>query len=276
VTQRSERPALAAAAAQAQFRIVSANLWNGAADPDAFAELIVSLAPDAVATQEMTPEQADALARVLPYGLLEPARDFSGMGIALRAPGRVRRLGMPIRDAHMADVQWAGPLGAPVELEILNVHFVAPHSSLGRALRWRRAQLRELLRHLEASPRRRRVLVGDFNATPLWPLYRRLAARLTDAAVAAARHHSRPVQRTWGPWPGAPRLLRIDHALVHGVAVADFHTRPIAGGDHSAIVVDIGAPIAALAAPCGEERAERLSAGAMAGAVVTARCDGAE
>jgi endonuclease/exonuclease/phosphatase family metal-dependent hydrolase len=93
------------------------------------------------------------------------------------------------------------------------------------------------------------VLVGDLNATPLWPVYRRLALHLTDAAVAAARHHGRPVQRTWGPWPKAPRLLRIDHALVHGVAVADFQVMPLAGGDHSAIVVDIAAPAAALTAP---------------------------
>jgi len=250
VTQRSERPIWSPPVPAPRFRIVSANLWNGAADPEGFADLVASLGADVVATQEMAPEQADALARVLPHGALEPARDFMGMGIALRLPGRVRRLGLPVRDARVAEVHWIGPWGAPLELEILNVHVLAPHSPPSWAqMRHRRGQLRGLVRHLEASPRRPRVLVGDLNATPLWPLYRRLTAHLSDAARSAARHHGRPVQRTWGPWPRGPRLLRIDHALVHGVGVADFQVVPIAGGDHSAIVVDLAAPAAALPAP---------------------------
>jgi endonuclease/exonuclease/phosphatase (EEP) superfamily protein YafD len=250
VTQRSDRPDLEQLASEARFRIVSANLWNGAAEPNAFAELVAGLQADAVALQEMTPAQADAVARVMPYGQLDPAHDFSGMGIALREPAPVRRIGLPFRDARVAHVDWERPSGARIELEILNVHMQAPHSPpTWTAMRVRRGQMLGVVRHLRASPHRRRVLVGDLNATPLWPVYRRLAAGLTDAAVAAARRHQRSVQPTWGPWPGAPRLLRIDHALVHGVAVTDFQVLPIAGGDHSAIVVDIAVPTVALAAP---------------------------
>ena len=246
----TQRGAFVSSHAAARLRIVSANLWNGGAAADAFAALVASLGADVVATQEMTPEQADALARVLPYGLLEPSRDYSGMGIALRHPARVRRLGLPCRDARVADVEWEQPAGGRLELEILNLHVQAPHSPpRWSALGQRRGQLRGVVRHLAGSPHRRRVLVGDFNATPLWPLYRRLAARLTDAAVAAARRHARSVARTWGPWPGAPRMLRIDHAFVHGVAVEDFQVLPIAGSDHSAIVVDIALPVAAVTAP---------------------------
>ena len=246
MTQRGERPLPAGAE---RFRIVSANLWNGAADPCAFAELIARLDADAVATQEMSPEQADALARVLPHGRLEPARDFTGMGIALRHPASVRRLALPCRDARIAEVCCELAGGARVELELINVHVNAPHTSRRTTWSWRRGQLRGLVRHLQASPRRRRVLVGDLNATPLWPVYRRLVSHLSDAAIAAARRNGHAVQRTWGPWPGAPRLLRIDHALVHGVAVEDFQVLPIVGGDHSAIVVDIAVPIVALDAP---------------------------
>jgi endonuclease/exonuclease/phosphatase (EEP) superfamily protein YafD len=244
VTQRGDPPV---SALERRLRIVSANLWCGLADPDAFAELVAVLDADVVATQEMTPEQADALARVLPHGHLEPARDYTGMGIALRHPAPVRRLTLPCRDARIADLDWEDPAGARITLEILNVHVQAPHSiptwgTMGR----RRGQLRGLVRHLAASPQRRRVLVGDLNATPAWLVYRRLVAHLSDAAVAAASRHRRPLQGTWGPWPKAPRLLRIDHALVHGVAVQDFQVVPIAGGDHSAIVVDIAVPVAAL------------------------------
>jgi endonuclease/exonuclease/phosphatase family metal-dependent hydrolase len=79
------------------FRLLTANLANGAADPSAFADLVEAAEPDVVAVQELAPEQAEALARVLPFGKLEPARDHHGMGIALRAPGSVRRLSLPYR-----------------------------------------------------------------------------------------------------------------------------------------------------------------------------------
>jgi len=250
VTQRSERSALGRAAAEERFRIVSANLWNGAADPAALGDLIAGLDADAVALQELTPEQADAVARILPHGQLDPARNYTGMGIALREPAPVRRIGLPRRDARVAHIDWQRPSGARIELEILNVHVQSPnHHSMPswRALRARRAQLHGLVRYLRASPHRRRVMVGDLNATPLWPVYRRLAVGMTDAALAAARRHGRSVRPTWGPWSGAPRLLRIDHAFVHGVAVADFHVVPVTGSDHSAIVVDLAVPAVALA-----------------------------
>jgi endonuclease/exonuclease/phosphatase (EEP) superfamily protein YafD len=246
VSQRGERPPAPSPPSRGRrLRIVSANLLNGGADPGAFAELIDRLAADVVATQEMSPEQADALARVLPHGRLEPARNFTGMGIALREPAKVRLLELPLRSARVVDLQWPQPSGAPLELEVCNVHVQAPHSPPHRyAFGYRRGQLHGLLRHLQGSPQRRRVVIGDFNATPLWPVYRRLAAHLTDAALVAARRHGRSVRPTWGPWPGAPRLLRIDHAFVHGVVVEDFQVLPVAGGDHSAIVVDLIAPLA--------------------------------
>lgn len=230
------------------FRIVSANLWNGAGDPRAFAELVEALAPDAVATQELAPEQAEALARVLPWGQLNPTRGYDGMGIALREPAPVHRLALPYCDAQVAQIICQGAAGR-FELEILNVHVRAPHAMQAwQPLLMRRGQLRGLMRHLSASPRRRRVLVGDLNATPIWPVYRRLTAHLTDAAVAAARRRGSTPRPTWGPWPRGPRILRIDHALVHGVAVDDFQVMRVPGTDHSAIVVDLAIPVAAIAA----------------------------
>lgn len=235
---------------------MSANLWNGSAAPDIFAALVATLDADVVATQEMTPEQAEALARVLPHGRLDPARDYSGMGIALREPAPIRRLALPGRDARIADLSWEGPAGTRIELEILSVHVQAPHGSWN-APGWRRGQLRGLVQHLAAAPTRRRVLVGDLNATPMWPVYRRLSAHLTDAAVVAAQRHGRSVESTWGPWPWAPQMLRIDHALVDGVAVEDFRVLPIPGSDHSAIVVDVVVPLSAGEPPRAPAEATR-------------------
>jgi endonuclease/exonuclease/phosphatase family metal-dependent hydrolase len=222
------------------FRIISANLWNGGADPDAFAALVEKLDADAVAVQELTPPQAEALARVRPHGRLEPNYFYNGMGIALRAPAPMRHLPMPIRDAHIADVALTASDGALVRVELINIHVRAPHSppSWGTMV-GRRGQWRGLQRHLVAAPNLPRVVVGDFNATPSWPLYRRVAAHLRDAAVEAAARDGGRTKRTWGPWPWTPRLLRIDHAFVHRVAVRDFRVVDVVGADHSAIVVDI-------------------------------------
>jgi len=84
-----------------------------------------------------------------------------------------------------------------------------------------------------------RVLVGDFNATPVWPVYRRIASVLSDAALMVARRRGERPRNTWGPWAGSPRLLRIDHAMVEGVGVEDLQVVHVPGSDHSAVVVDV-------------------------------------
>ncbi len=87
---------------------------------------------------------------------------------------------------------------------------------------------------------RQRIVVGDFNATPLWPLDWRMSSQFTDAAIAVARKSGCRPQRTWGPWSGAPRLLRIDHGFVtKGMRVDEFQAVPVRGSDHSAIVMDV-------------------------------------
>ena len=225
----------------ARVRLVTANLANGQADAEAFARLVADLGADVVAVQEIGHAQAAALARVLPFGALEPAANYVGMGIALRYPGRVTRLPLPRRDAYVAELPSSDPPSDVGPIEIINAHILAPHlQPIWRALAARRGQLRGLEAYLDAAPPRPRALVGDLNATPIWPVYRRLAARFADAAVEAARGNGGGPRRTWGPWPGAPRLLRIDHVLVTGLAVLGAQVVDIEGSDHSALVVDLG------------------------------------
>jgi endonuclease/exonuclease/phosphatase (EEP) superfamily protein YafD len=223
-----------------RVRVLTANLWNGVADPAGFAELVERLAVDVVCTQEMSPEQAEALVRVLPHGHLEPRRDHNGMGIALRRPADLRRVRLPKRDAHVAELDpgaWPG-LAAP--LEILSVHIVGPHVwPPQRSWPTRRGQLRGLTAYLDAAERRARVLVGDFNATRGFPVYQRLLRRLDDGHARAAHRRGRRPGATWGPTPRAPRILRIDHALTESVHVDDARVVPIPGSDHSALLVDL-------------------------------------
>jgi endonuclease/exonuclease/phosphatase (EEP) superfamily protein YafD len=189
-----------------------------------------------VAVQELATVQAEALAGVLPFGRLEvrPHR----MGIALREPGRVRRITLAGRDAYAADVT---STASGAVITVVNAHIIAPHMGPPwKVAAVRGRQIHGLEAYLRSAPRPL-VLVGDLNSTPLWPAYRRLSAILTDAAAEIARLERRRPRRTWGLRYG-PRLFRIDHALVAGVMVEKVQVLPIAGSNHYAVVVDLGRP----------------------------------
>ena len=222
------------------LRILSANLWNGRADARAFAAMVEAADVDLVAVQECAPAQARALSAVFPHGRIEPSRDHMGMGIAMREPGEIEKIALPGRGAwrvRLEPAHWPG-LGGP--LDILNLHFAAPHTFRPRPGIWLRPrQLREFEAYLLSRPAQRCVAVGDFNSTPGWPLYKRIASQFTDAAVVVAREEGGRTLPTWGPWASCPRLLRIDHAFIRGVMVNSFQVVPVKGADHSAIVMDL-------------------------------------
>ena len=224
-----------------RLRVLSANLWNGGADPDGFVALVERVRADVVAVQELTPPQAEALRRCMPHGVLEPATDYNGMGIVSRAPlPAMRRIALPLRDARIAELQLRSADGDAVSVELVNIHVEAPHSTpTWHTVARRRGQWRGLERHLKANPHRPGLVVGDFNSTPLWPFYRRVAGHLHDAALIHAARRGVRAAPTWGPWHGAPRLLRIDHAFVRHLEVLDFSVEPVPDGDHSAVVVEI-------------------------------------
>jgi endonuclease/exonuclease/phosphatase family metal-dependent hydrolase len=233
-----------------RLRIVSANLWNGRADADAFAELVASLHADVVAVQELGFEQAEALACVLPHGRLQPDHAFMGMGIAMRRPGEVTRIPLHYRDAWRVVLDPGAWPDLSRPLEVINLHVAAPHTlPLPYGLLLRRRQLRDFERHLATRPEGPnglpQALVGDLNATPAWPAYQRISAQWSDAATAVARRQGRAARATWGPGPGARRVLRIDHGFVRGLAAAewveDFQVVAVRGSDHSAIVMDLRA-----------------------------------
>ncbi|MGI9647484.1 MAG: endonuclease/exonuclease/phosphatase family protein [Acidimicrobiia bacterium] len=223
-----------------RIRIMTANLWADRGDASAFADQVTHYAPDVVCTQELSPAAADHLAGMYPYGELEPSHDFRGMGIALNRPGKVTSLELPHKSGLIAvlDPEDWPTLSEP--LEIINMHFAAPgprkpvsaHSA-------RRAQWAGFSRYLESAPVHPRMVIGDMNSTPLWPLYRRLAGRFEDAHRTVAKRYGRLPRRTWGPNSRWPRLLRIDHVFVDGVKVSDLWVIPVAGSDHSAIVFDL-------------------------------------
>jgi endonuclease/exonuclease/phosphatase family metal-dependent hydrolase len=215
---------------------------NGRADPEALADLVRVSGADVAAVQELSPEQARALGGVLPHGRLEPARNFMGMGIALRHPAEFDRVTLACRDARIARLDpahWPALTGA---LEIVNVHIASPTWGISSWPRYkvRREQARGLLQYLGRTPAHAaRAVLGDFNATPAWPLYREVAVQMEDLAITHARTRNARPARTWARWVGGPPLLRIDHCFGSGVRVDDFQVVAIRGSDHSGLVIDL-------------------------------------
>lgn len=219
---------------------MSANLCWGRADPERLLALVRRLGVDVVGLQELGRDQAEAISQELPYGVLSPSSDPTGTGVALRRPAKIDVIPMafrPLLTALLDPVDWP-ELGE--EIEFASTHLAAPHvKPLGSGFSKRRRQIRQIERYLGSTSRDRLVLVGDFNATPSWPAYQRIASQLTDAAVDVAAMRGRALRRTWGPWPGSPRCLRIDHAFVRSLRAVDFQVVDIAGSDHAAIVIDL-------------------------------------
>jgi endonuclease/exonuclease/phosphatase family metal-dependent hydrolase len=163
------------------------------------------------------------------------------MGIVARHPAEFDRVPLAFRDARIARLEpahWPALTGA---LEIVNVHIASPAWGTQAWSRFvcRRAQSRGLLEYLDRSPEQARAVLGDFNATPAWPLYRVVAEQLEDLARTHARNRGAKPARTWARWVGGPPLLRIDHCFGCGVRVDDFQVVAIRGSDHSGLVVDL-------------------------------------
>ena len=222
------------------LRIFSGNLLNGGADPQTVADIVSEHRIDIAALQELSHDQAEAVSEQLPHGRLEPASDFTGMGIALRHPAELDRVPLVYRDARIARLSpgvWP-ELEQPVE--IVTVHIAAPHTWPPWSQPARRGlQLAGLLAHLEKSPDGARAVVGDFNATPIWTVYRRIAAVLEDLALTHARRTGTRPRPTWPSRAGLARFLRIDHCFAQGLEVESLQVIEIPGSDHAGLLLDL-------------------------------------
>jgi endonuclease/exonuclease/phosphatase family metal-dependent hydrolase len=219
--------------------VFSGNLWWGKADSDGLVDLIREHNVDVFATQEMGFENAEAISSELPYGMLEPDHQFQGMGIALRHPAKYERIPLTFRDARRVVLEPAEWGGLERAIDFVNVHFQAPHSPWPfppPLIRFR--QMRGMERFFAENPSDARIVVGDYNAAPGWPLYRRMTRHLTDAALRSAEREGRTVEPTWGPTAESRRLFRIDHAMVRGIEVENFRVVDIPGSDHSGLIFD--------------------------------------
>ena len=214
------------------LRIFTANLYSGRANPASFAAALSELEPDIVAIQELGATAAEVLHDWGATRLLDPREDTTGMGLAVAGDADLAELHFPNRNplrARLDGSRWG--FGS---LELISAHLVNPIARpLLRSKRLRRLELAALEGLLD-EPVETRILVGDLNSSPAWPLYRRLTELATDGAVAAGT-----ARRTWGFYPKAPPLLRIDHAFLQGADCVGTSVVAIDGCDHRGLVVDV-------------------------------------
>jgi endonuclease/exonuclease/phosphatase family metal-dependent hydrolase len=216
------------------MRLVTVNLYNGRVVPSDLLRFLDAVRPDIVCAQEVGPDAARILNERFPYGAVEGGLDHEGRALVGLHPMGVTPLALPFRGGFVGRVEMEGRA-----LEVISIHMANPIDGF-RGIPARRAQLAALEPVL--SRRVDRVVVGDMNATPSWPTYRRLTRHLGDGVkLWAERTGNRPAP-TWAKSPGWPAMLRIDHVLTSGVEVSNVTVQWIAGLDHKAVTVDLAWP----------------------------------
>jgi endonuclease/exonuclease/phosphatase family metal-dependent hydrolase len=218
------------------FRLMTVNLLNGRADPGRFASVLDRTEPDLVVIQEMGPDIVDVVERRYRYHDLDPRLDHQGRGVASRFPAVFGSAPLP----------WRWVAWARAEIDSVPVVVASTHMRNAVAFPWwtsvrlRGEQLAALFEWADATvgdgPF---ILAGDMNASPAWPVYRRLAERWEDLVLSQARAAGTPPASTWAWRPGWPRMLRIDHVFGRGARAVAAHIEPVRGSDHAAVVVDL-------------------------------------
>lgn len=220
-------------------RILTCNLFSGRADLDRLATFVESSAIDVLCVQELGEKRRATLASALAYEHVAPHRENRDLAIFCRRPASIETLPLGGRDGIVARLSPSDWPGLPETLELLNVHIFAPHTWPYFPRRFRRRdQLEALLAFVNKRTQRPCAVVGDFNATPAWPFYKRVVSRFRDATQEA-------VDAPRKTWPnlrcvGLPPLLRIDHCFVSPRVRCDrSDTVAIPGSDHYGLLCDI-------------------------------------
>lgn len=211
---------------------MTANVLEDAVDTAHLGDLIDRVDPDLVFLQEMTDGAAGVLANRFEHRFLFPSEEFEGRGVASKREAECGSIDLPWRPGTRARLRVDGKT-----LVAAGVHMSNPiHFPPWRSVQERRDQLGALLAWADRQDVDAVVVAGDMNASPAWPMYRRLADRFDDLAAGAAEGEPEP---TWGWRSGWPRMLRIDHIFGSGVEAIATQVEPIRGSDHHALIVDI-------------------------------------
>ena len=223
------------------IRVLSCNLRSGRADGSALANLIVDESIDIVCAQELSRNLAKRISAQLPFGDMSHRQIHRGNGIACRRPVTTERIRMPKRDGWVATLSPEHWSGLPRAIQIVNVHISGPHlwPYFPHPVR-RRAQLMALLDNRAREDNIPHAIFGDFNSSPIWPVYKQMAARYVDGAIG----RDKPETNVGGTWPYLPRvgirgLLRIDHCFLSKLVARRIRKVEMPGSDHLGLLAEI-------------------------------------
>jgi endonuclease/exonuclease/phosphatase (EEP) superfamily protein YafD len=221
----------------ATLRVLTVDSQDGKADPSQIVELAQESAADVVVITKLTTTLSHNLTKVgladvgaAQWVEMRADADADGAGVwtRLQVTEKTRLAGLSRPAGRMVLQTEAGPLGMTVV------------QAAGRPLAPARTWSQDLKRLTDApSEPARRIVVGDLNATPWSPAFRKVTATdLRDAADV----HGRGLRPTWPAWSPIP-LVPLDHVLVsRGIGVSAVESAVIAGTNHRALLVTLVLP----------------------------------
>lgn len=236
--QLSRSQELSATRADGELRVVTFNVGDGLASPQALCDALAELDADLVLLQELDHAQATALETrgdvLAPFRDLRPA-GRRGKGVLSRFPLRKLR--------HVVEPDGATRVHGVVETPRGEFAFVNLHARATVALFGPLTDFDEQLAELaRITPRDMPVLIaGDFNVGPrnalLTPL-ERVGFESAFARYGAGLGLSFP---NFGRYRGLPTppLVRIDHVFTRGLEVTSAQFGAGAGSDHRPLVVTL-------------------------------------
>lgn len=229
----AEGPGVTSARGATAMRVMMINANRGGADPARIAELARQNGTAVVVVTEMTSRLA---------------HDLTGAGLnAVVTPRLVevddgtRGIGVYTAE-ELTDARPVTGLSRPAATGVLQtqagpVGLLVAHGSRSAALVPSEGWHADLARLPElAPPVERRIMIGDFSATPWNPAFRRMASGEWHDAADVVGRGLRPTWPSWTPLPISP----LDHVLVAGsVGVNSVETATVAGTDHRALIVTV-------------------------------------
>lgn len=239
--QFSRSQELSAPRADGELRVVTFNVGDGLASPQALCDALAELDADLVLLQELDHAQAAALAAcgdaLAPFRELRPA-GRRGKGVLSRFALRELR--------HVVEPDGATRLHGVVETPRGELAFVNLHARATVAIFGPLTDFDEQLAELARTTQRERpvLIAGDFNVGPrnalLAPL-ERVGFESAFARCGAGLGLSFP---NFGRYRGLPTppLVRIDHVFTRGLEVRSAQFGAGAGSDHRPLVVTLRIP----------------------------------
>jgi endonuclease/exonuclease/phosphatase (EEP) superfamily protein YafD len=228
--------------ANVEVRLLSANLYEGMADPDPLVRSAREQA-DVVAVQELTPQEADRLSRAgldtaFPYRWLEARDGPGGVGMWSRFPIETpRRIGGYTFAFLTAHIRVAGVSTDPT---VVVAHVAGPWPL--PIDDWRRDfdRLPVTLSEVGEQAGAGSVIVAsDLNSTTDMQPFRAL---LRNGYRDAAGQAGAGIKPTFPADSRLPPFVVIDHILTRNCAATSLRTLKIPGSDHRGLVATIEIP----------------------------------